>query len=177
MDSQGEWLEYTINVANNGNYNLETRVAYAGTGGTFHIEFNGVDKTGPIIVPDTGSYQTWTTLKKTVSLSAGQQVMKIVMDKIGDNNIGNINYIRITSTTTTPTPTPIPTHLQPLHQLYRELSMWQLTATMPILEQNPNHGLLQKAANTLTAGQTVYVKSGTCNEKITIETQEAQENA
>ncbi|MFZ3382920.1 MAG: carbohydrate-binding protein, partial [Candidatus Methanoperedens sp.] len=42
----GEWLEYTIYVAKNGSYSLETRVAYGGTGGTFHIEFNGVDKTG-----------------------------------------------------------------------------------------------------------------------------------
>jgi len=106
-------------VAKNGNHNLEARVAYEGTGGTFHIEFNGVDKTGPITVPDTGSYQTWTTLTKTVSLNAGQQVMKIVMDKKGDWNVANINYIRITpistpisapttTPTSTPTSTPIP---------------------------------------------------------------------
>ena len=97
----GEWLAYKVNVANTGNYNLEARVAYGNTGGgIFHIEFNGVDKTGPITVPDTGSYQTWTTLTKTVSLSAGQQVMKIVMDKAGDWDVANINYIRITPQTT-----------------------------------------------------------------------------
>ena len=166
----GEWLEYTVNVANTGNYNLETRVAYGGTGGTFHIEFNGVDKTGPITVPDTGSYQTWTTLTKTVSLSAGQQVMKIVMDKTGDWNVANINYIRITpSTTTTPTPTPIPT---PIPTPTSTISGAFYVATNgndanPGTESQPWR-TIQKAANTLTAGQTVYVKSGTYNEKITI---------
>ncbi|MFZ3169266.1 MAG: carbohydrate-binding protein, partial [Candidatus Methanoperedens sp.] len=103
----GEWLEYTVNVANTGKYKLEARVAYGGTGGTFHIEFNGVDKTGPITVPDTGSYQKWTTLTKTVSLSAGQQVMKIVMDKKGDWNVANINYIRITPSESSYSGTPL----------------------------------------------------------------------
>ena len=178
----GEWLAYTVNVANTGNYNLETRVAYGGTGGTFHIEFNGVDKTGPITVPDTGSYQTWKTLTKTVSLSAGQQVMKIVMDKIGDYNVGNINYIRITPTSTlapapiitpaktptsipTSTPTPAPTPVSNSPAYY--------------VATNGNDGnsgkstsspwrTIQHAANTASAGDTVYVMGGTYKEKITI---------
>ena len=190
----GEWLAYTVNVANNGNYNLETRVAYGGTGGTFHIEFNGFDKTGPITVPDTGSYQTWTTLTKTVSLSAGQQVMKIVMDKKGDWNVANINYFRLTPTSTpipaptiTPakTPTSTPTPAPTITPVKTPTSTPTPTPTpSPIVSgafyvttngNDANPGTesqpwrtIQKAANTLTAGQTVYVKAGTYNEQVTV---------
>ena len=60
------------------------RVASAGPGGTFHIEVNGVDTTGPLVVPDTGGWQTWTTIRRAgVSLGAGQQVWRLVMDTNG----------------------------------------------------------------------------------------------
>ena len=38
-----EWLAYTVNVATAGTYDIEARVASEGSGGTFHIEVNGVD--------------------------------------------------------------------------------------------------------------------------------------
>jgi len=49
----GEWLQYTVNVATTGTYDLDVRVAANGNGGTFHIEFNGVDKTGSMVIPNT----------------------------------------------------------------------------------------------------------------------------
>ena len=53
----GEWLEYTVNVANAGNYQLDLRAAADWAyGGTFHVEFNGVDKTGPLAFPATGGW-------------------------------------------------------------------------------------------------------------------------
>ena len=39
-------LNYTVTVASAGTYDLEFRVASAGAGGTFHLEVNGVTKTG-----------------------------------------------------------------------------------------------------------------------------------
>ena len=41
----GEWLKYTVRLSQSGAYTLEFRVASPGTGGTFHIEVNGVDRT------------------------------------------------------------------------------------------------------------------------------------
>src|SRR3989344_1719248 len=74
----GEWTEYTINVPTTGTYNIQTQVAASGAGGTFHIEFDGVNKTGTITIPSTGGWQTWTTLTiPNVSLSQGQQIMKL----------------------------------------------------------------------------------------------------
>lgn len=95
----GEWLNYTVNVTTAGTYTIEVRVAASGTGGTFHIEAGGVDKTGPMSVPNTGGWQSWATISKAnVSLSAGPQVWRIVFDSTGPGGIiGNFNFIRVST--------------------------------------------------------------------------------
>jgi RNA polymerase sigma factor (sigma-70 family) len=93
----GEWLEYTVDVRTTGNYTIEARVSGLDTGGTFHIEFNGVDRTGQFVMPADSGVSTWTTLRKTgVPLSAGRQIMKIALDSLGtrDWEVANLNYIR-----------------------------------------------------------------------------------
>ena len=56
---------------------LETRLASLGAGGTFHVEVDGVDRTGPIPVPDTGAWDTWQTIGSTaIPLTAGQRVLR-----------------------------------------------------------------------------------------------------
>lgn len=92
----GEWLVYTVDVRESGTYAIEMPVASQKSGGVFHLEFNGVDRTGPIAVPDTGS---WKTLKQItfpgVKLEAGRYAMKAVMDKEGESrSIGDIDYFR-----------------------------------------------------------------------------------
>ena len=93
----GEWLKYTVNVAAAGTYTLDVRVAASGAGGTFHIEVNGVDKTGPMTVPNTGGWQTWTTISKSgVTLASGQQVVRLVMDTAGaTGSVGNFNWLKV----------------------------------------------------------------------------------
>jgi hypothetical protein len=98
-----EWLGYTVNVGTAGTYTVETRVASQVNGGTFHIEFDGLDKTGPLTVPNTGGWQTYQTVTTTgVSLTAGQHVMRLVMDANGAalpdgaSFVGNFNYVRFT---------------------------------------------------------------------------------
>jgi Tfp pilus assembly protein PilX len=112
----GEWLKYSVNVAVAARYDIEVRVAAATTGGTFHIEANGVDVTGPMVVPATGDWQSWTTIRKTgVQLSAGPQVWRVVMDRIGATSVGNFNYFRVTAPASTPfhgTPVALPGTVQ-----------------------------------------------------------------
>ena len=95
----GEWLEYTVNVAAAGTYNLRLRVARQPTGtSTVSVLFGGVDKTGSLAVPSTGGWQTWTDLNRTgVSLSAGQQFMRISMT----GGSFNVNWIEITAAAAT----------------------------------------------------------------------------
>ncbi len=96
----GEWLNYTVNVSTPGLYTISTRVASSASGGTFHIEFNGVNKTGPIIIPNTGGAQNWLTLSvSNVLLDAGQQSMRFLMDvNNGVGTVGNFNYLQATLT-------------------------------------------------------------------------------
>jgi beta-glucanase (GH16 family) len=89
----GEWLEYTVNVSGTGSYTFEARVAATAAGKTFYVEFNGVNKTGTITVPNTGGWQNWTTVSVTVSLSAGTQIMRLV----SSSNDFNINYFNISA--------------------------------------------------------------------------------
>jgi hypothetical protein len=98
----GEWLEYTVNVATAGTYTLELRVASFAAGGTLHVEFNGVNKTGTLTIPSTGAWQNWTTLSVPVQLSAGQQVLRVAFDTVGPTALtGNLNWLKLTATSST----------------------------------------------------------------------------
>jgi len=92
---KGEWLIYTVLVKESGVYNLEIPVACDKPGGTFHLEFDGKDVTGPIEIPDTGGWTTLQTItKEGIKLSAGQQTMKIVMDTEGEvGSTGDIDCL------------------------------------------------------------------------------------
>ena len=78
---EGEWIEYTVNVQIPGQYTVEARVASQTTGGIFHLEFTGGGATSDtFIAPVTGGWQTWTTVSTTVTLEAGEQIMRFVND-------------------------------------------------------------------------------------------------
>jgi regulation of enolase protein 1 (concanavalin A-like superfamily) len=95
----GEWLEYTIDVEEAGIYELEIRMATASSGGVFHVEMDGVDKTGAMSLTGTGGWNTWKTLTRSnISLSAGEQVLRLKLDSgSGSNDWGNINWIKLRS--------------------------------------------------------------------------------
>jgi hypothetical protein len=95
----GEWLQYTVNVAASGVYTLDARVASDGSGGTFHVEVDGQDATGSLVIPDTGGWQSWRTVTRSgISLDAGRHVLKLVLDSdAGDGSVGNVNYLRFTA--------------------------------------------------------------------------------
>ncbi len=93
----GEWLDYTISATTTGTYSLETRLA-SGNHGTFHIDIDGVDKTGEINVPVTGSWQTYQSIiSKGISLTAGTHVLRLSVDSAGSATMGvaNFNYFRL----------------------------------------------------------------------------------
>lgn len=93
---KGEWLVYTVEVKERGTYHIEMPVASKKKGGVFHIEMNDKDVTGPINVPDTGSWQSLKLIiHKNVVLEKGGYRMKVLMDSVGDSNsIGDIDYFK-----------------------------------------------------------------------------------
>jgi len=89
-----EWLEYTVDVLQDGIYTFDILLATAGRYGKFHLEFDGADKTGQITVSATGSYSKFTA--KTISgisLKKGIQVMRIYFD-YAEYNLGAITVTR-----------------------------------------------------------------------------------
>ncbi|HTF81499.1 MAG TPA: carbohydrate-binding protein, partial [Cytophagales bacterium] len=87
---QGEWLEYTVDVDYTGNYILELRMAADGAGKTLHVEIDDVNVSGAITVPNTGGWQTWSTVSlDNVRLTQGKHILKIAFDA----SYMNLNYI------------------------------------------------------------------------------------
>jgi hypothetical protein len=96
----GEWLVYTVEIKESGTYTIDMPVASNKQGGTFHIEFDGVDRTGPITVPDTGGWKILKMLRhKGVKLEAGVRKMRVVMDSQGaSGSIGDIDLFSFVRT-------------------------------------------------------------------------------
>jgi endonuclease/exonuclease/phosphatase family metal-dependent hydrolase len=87
----GEWLNYTVAVANAGSYTVQLRVASPG-GGAMHVGFNAASNVWvPVSIPATGGWQNWTTVSVTVPLGAGVQQMTLRPDTGGFN----LNYVTV----------------------------------------------------------------------------------
>jgi chitodextrinase len=87
----GEWLEYTVSVAEAGTYDLHLRTASIG-GGTLTVQSDGTDVTDTVTIPDTGGWQSWTTVTvEDVSLSVGEQVLRV---SVGDGG-WNLNWFEV----------------------------------------------------------------------------------
>lgn len=91
----GEWLEYTINAAAAGSYLVQLHVSSEFTGSRFHVEVDGVDVTGPVTVPVTGWWGTYAWTGRTVSLTAGQHVLRVHAEQ----EYFNLDAIRVSAQT------------------------------------------------------------------------------
>jgi len=75
-----EWLEYTIDVQNAGNYQLTAQVASNGGGGQMQLLFRGntYDQSDVITVTHTNGWQNWqNTTPTTIYLNAGEHVVQV----------------------------------------------------------------------------------------------------
>ena len=97
----GEWMEYTVNVTQTGTYRTEILASSEFTTAGFHISVDGVNKTGFILVPYTG---TWTTFawvgRDGLSLTAGQHIIRLTTDV----QYFNVDALRFTLEPATPPP-------------------------------------------------------------------------
>ena len=87
----GEWLEYTVDVAAAGEYDLDLRVASDGAGKTVSISMNGTNIASDVSIPNTTGWQVWETITvKGITLEAGKQIMRLT---IGNTDYINLNYV------------------------------------------------------------------------------------
>ena len=96
----GEWLAYTLNVPADGNYDISIRAANKNqTGAAFRAQIDGVDVTGRVAVPATGSWSSFQWVGKSgVPLKAGKRILKI----IADQQYFDVNAISVLAPGTTP---------------------------------------------------------------------------
>ncbi|MDP9311964.1 MAG: carbohydrate-binding protein [Chloroflexota bacterium] len=77
----GEWLDYKVKVIKSGSYTFNVRAATPYDGKRFRIEVDGMNVTGSLTVPNTGGWQTWTSVaSKPVTLSAGEHRLRLVAE-------------------------------------------------------------------------------------------------
>jgi beta-glucosidase-like glycosyl hydrolase len=83
----GQWFRYTVNVATAGTYSVAFRVSspYGITDALHVANAAGTSLTGPVAVPNTGGYETWTTVTASITLPAGQQTLTVDQDTNGWN--------------------------------------------------------------------------------------------
>ncbi|MGL1886126.1 MAG: carbohydrate-binding protein [Reichenbachiella sp.] len=99
----GEWLNYQVNVTSAGTFDFDFRVATENPSGSFHLELNGTNISGPINVASTEGWQAWAIVSANgISLPSGLQHIKIAIDKGGFN----LNSFTASSVTD---PDPLPT--------------------------------------------------------------------
>ncbi|HXG84993.1 MAG TPA: FG-GAP-like repeat-containing protein [Pyrinomonadaceae bacterium] len=83
--SAGEWLSYTVSVPYGGRYKLGVRYASEFRNGTFHVEIDGQNVTGALVVAQTGGWGAYRTVFRGVTLKAGQHNIRLVMDTNSTN--------------------------------------------------------------------------------------------
>ncbi len=80
--ASGEWLNYTINVAQMGSYVINTRYSSTSTG-YVHFLLDGNTLTGSVTLSSSGSHSTWKTVAAPAcTLPAGQHVLRLCFDRL-----------------------------------------------------------------------------------------------
>jgi len=71
-----DWMDYPIEVTTAGEYTIDARVASIAATGIIEYLLNG-STLGTLNVPNTGGWQVWQTVSKTVYLTAGQHMLRV----------------------------------------------------------------------------------------------------
>ncbi|HKO56389.1 MAG TPA: carbohydrate-binding protein [Thermoanaerobaculia bacterium] len=110
--ANGEWTEYTVNVATTGPYNVTIRYSSATTLTTsFRLLLNGVDVSGSIPITSSGDWQNYVTKVVSVNLTAGSSKILRVSFDVGAFNLDSLAFAAgcvapaITTQPTNKTPT------------------------------------------------------------------------
>jgi uncharacterized surface protein with fasciclin (FAS1) repeats len=73
----GEWLAYTVNVAEAGDYEMTFLLGSDQDNKKFNLEVDGVNVTGgTLTIPNTGDSRNWATITGDVSLTAGKHTLR-----------------------------------------------------------------------------------------------------
>lgn len=105
----GDWIDYGIDVRENGLYNLHFRVATPNSNAQFQV-LTGHTVWATVSVPNTGGYQTWQTVSvQALALREGQQTLRL---RSTGGGWWNLNWIKGTAAGVPTVYTPIPARIE-----------------------------------------------------------------
>jgi len=81
----GDWMDYSVNIAYTGTYQASFRVSSPYANERFQLRKSNGTVLATINVPKTGAHQTWVTVTTSVSLEAGSQTLRILSLQSGWN--------------------------------------------------------------------------------------------
>ena len=83
----GEWLEYTVEVAESANYEVRARVASNNTNGRMTLAINNTNIAPTVSIPNTGGYQNWgqVLIAEATYIEAGTHVLRVKFGAGGFN--------------------------------------------------------------------------------------------
>jgi glucose/arabinose dehydrogenase/PKD repeat protein len=88
-----EWLKYTAQINNTGNYDINFRISTPYNNKSVHLEVNGVDVTGSVAIQNTGGFQAWQTATVSdIALTEGVHVITLYFNQ-GDININKMEFV------------------------------------------------------------------------------------
>ncbi len=88
-----ENCDYTVEVSSAGSYQLQIRYASQRNNNKMRVQFNDVNVTEVISLPNTGGWGNWQTLTVPVSLKAGRQVMSLLLER----QVINLDWVQFRS--------------------------------------------------------------------------------
>jgi beta-glucanase (GH16 family) len=90
-----DWMEYTVDILQAGDYSAIARVASQTSSGVFRLEIDGEDISGRIDVPNTGNWQVYTDVQFPVTLPKGEQIIRFrnMGFDIDQFNIDSIEFV------------------------------------------------------------------------------------
>lgn len=98
--SNGEWLEYTVNVEETADYDMTMFYAANGTNASVGLSSNGTDLLTAFTLPESGGFSNYVTVERlNVSLTEGEQVLRFKVEQNGFN-IDKIVFAPSTVTST-----------------------------------------------------------------------------
>lgn len=81
----GDWAEYTIDVSEGGNYDVNFRVASLNGDAGLKLLVDGETVINDLAIPTTGDWQNWITLSETIALTAGEHTLRFNVIRAGFN--------------------------------------------------------------------------------------------
>jgi endoglucanase len=91
----GEWVRYTVKVMQGGRYVVKAHLSSNNRNAAIGLAFDGVDQTGPIVIPSTGHWHKWRVCDRlaAVTLPAGVHVMTLSFLREGQMNVDYLEFV------------------------------------------------------------------------------------